>query len=215
MPHEVLPKWEQRVASCEFGEPCDRLYRIFWPANPIQSGSISEATARACRRSKKRVGSSNCWRRPEQRSAAQFYAEGLAEVLRLFLIHAAREMLVEDNFAGRQVILGLPAAATYIAHLRLPKMEGKAPRRGTGLGKRAAASCRSIQVTRCCVTWWRAKFSSSRSTREEIIVMACRARCCRGAFWAKPLEKARLDVVGMNVEIGAPSIASRRSIAAR
>lgn len=116
-----------------------------------------------------------------------------------FFVHAAKEMLGEDDFVGRQVILGLPASATYIAHVRLPKMEDKAIAdslaweiRGKLPIDPAHAVLRHLIAGEVFV---------EQEQREEIIVMACRRDVVEGLLASA--EKARLDVIGMNVEIGA------------
>src|SRR3954451_11265768 len=40
-----------------------------------------------------------------------------------FFVDAIRELMADTKFAGRQAVLGLPAAWAHIIHLRMPRLE--------------------------------------------------------------------------------------------
>jgi type IV pilus assembly protein PilM len=109
------------------------------------------------------------------------------------------EILASGQFVGRQVVLGLPAASMFIGHLRLPKMEHQTLSQALAWEIRgklpidpANAVLRHLMAGEVFI---------NQEPKEEIIVLASRKEIVDGLLSAA--QKAKLDVVGMNVEMGA------------
>jgi type IV pilus assembly protein PilM len=116
-----------------------------------------------------------------------------------FFVEGVKEILADGKFTKRQVILGLPAAMTHLAHLRLPKMDAKALESALTWEVQGKipidpnhAMLRHLVAGEVFV---------EQEARDEVIVMACRRDMVAGLISAA--EKAGLDIVGMNVEIAA------------
>ncbi|HWB53590.1 MAG TPA: pilus assembly protein PilM, partial [Tepidisphaeraceae bacterium] len=116
-----------------------------------------------------------------------------------FFVHSVREALVTGGFAGRQVILALPAASMFIGHLRLAKMEGQTLTQSLAWEIRGKIPIEPAQaVLRHLIA---GEVFVDQEPRDEIIVLASRKEVVDGLL--ESAKKARLDVVGMNVEMGA------------
>jgi type IV pilus assembly protein PilM len=116
-----------------------------------------------------------------------------------FFAQSLREILSEGKFVGRQAVLGLPAAATHIAHMRLAKADPKALEEALRWEVQGKLPFEASQaVLRHIVA---GEVFVDQEARDEVIVFACRREMVEGLIGAA--EKARIDVVGMNVEISA------------
>ena len=116
-----------------------------------------------------------------------------------FFVHAMRDLLNSGKFVGRRVVLGLPAASTFIQHIRLPKMDEPAMTevlpdeiRGKMPIDPGHAMLRHIVAGEVFV---------EQEPKNEVIVLATRRDFIERFLGSA--HKARLDVVGMNVELKA------------
>ncbi len=113
-----------------------------------------------------------------------------------FFVDTVRDLLAQGRFHGRQAILSLPSAQMYIQHLRLPKMDEEALKKALPWEVRgklpidpSAALLRHISA---------GEIYADNDPKLEVIVMAA-AREAINQYLAAA-GRARLDVVGMNVE---------------
>ena len=113
-----------------------------------------------------------------------------------FFVDTTRDLLAQGHFQGRQTILALPSAQMHLLHLRLPKMDDAALRKALAWEIRgkialdpAAALIRHIGA---------GEIYADNDPKLEVIVLAA-ARESVNQYLAAA-AKARLDVIGMNVE---------------
>jgi type IV pilus assembly protein PilM len=113
-----------------------------------------------------------------------------------FFGETIRELITRGNFRGRRVNLCLPASMMYIQHLRMPKMDDDATKKGLVWELRgkipfdpAAAVLRHIVA---------GEIYHDSEPKNEIIAMAARRDMVEQLL--ETATKARLDVAGMNVE---------------
>jgi type IV pilus assembly protein PilM len=113
-----------------------------------------------------------------------------------FLANTTRELLVQGGFSGRTAMLALPAASMFIQHLRLPKMDEEAIRRTLPWEARGKLP---IDPSRALLRHHIAgEVYVEQEPKNEVILMAA-GRELVDQFLATA-SRARLDVVGMNVE---------------
>jgi type IV pilus assembly protein PilM len=113
-----------------------------------------------------------------------------------FFVGAVRELLAEGKFHGRQAVLGLPAALMFIQHLRLPKMDDEAFKKALPWEARGKLPIDpSHALMRHIIA---GEIYSEQELKNEIVLMAA-SRELVNQFLACA-AKAKLDVVGMNVE---------------
>lgn len=113
-----------------------------------------------------------------------------------FLVGALRDLLSQGGFNGRSVVLSLPAASMFIQHLRLPKMEEDALKKALPWELRGKLP---IDPSHALLRHHIAgEIYQEQEVRNEVIVMAA-GRDLINQFLATA-AKAKLDVVGMNVE---------------
>jgi type IV pilus assembly protein PilM len=113
-----------------------------------------------------------------------------------FFVEASRDLLVHGNFSGRAAILALPAASMFIQHLRLPKMDDEALRKAIPWEARGKLPIDpSHALLRHHVA---GDIYQDQEAKSEVILMAA-GRELVNQFLATA-ARARLDVVGMNVE---------------
>ena len=113
-----------------------------------------------------------------------------------FFVQTTKDLLSQGGFTGRQVVLALPAANMFIQHLRLPKMDDEAMKKAVPWEARGkipidpgaallryhiAGEVYQDQEAKCEIVL----MAASRDLVNQLLAMAARAR---------------LDVVGMNVE---------------
>jgi len=107
-----------------------------------------------------------------------------------------RELLTQGSFRGRRVVLNLPASMMYIQHLRLPKMDDEALKKALVWEARGKLPIDPTQaVLRHIVA---GEIYHDQEPKYEIVLMAARRDWVEQYLAAA--AKARLDVVGMNVE---------------
>jgi type IV pilus assembly protein PilM len=113
-----------------------------------------------------------------------------------FLIQTTRDMLAQGEFHGRSAVLGLPAANMHIQHLRLAKMDEDQLKKTLPWEARGKLPIDSSQaVLRHIVA---GDVYVDQEVRQEVIVMAAQRESVDQFIAAA--AKARLDIVGMNVE---------------
>jgi len=113
-----------------------------------------------------------------------------------FFVSAVRELLTEGKFHGRQAVLGLPAAQMFIQHLRLPKMDDEALKKALPWEARGKLPIdTSHALLRHAVA---GEIYVEQEQKNEIVLMAASKELVN-QFLACA-AKAKLDVVGMNVE---------------
>jgi type IV pilus assembly protein PilM len=113
-----------------------------------------------------------------------------------FFADVVRDLLAQGSFRGRRAVLALPAAAMTIQHLRVAKMDDAA------LKAALPWECRgrlpydpSHALLRHLVA---GDVFADGEPRHEVVVMAAQREWVNGFLAAA--AKAKLDVVGMNVE---------------
>lgn len=113
-----------------------------------------------------------------------------------FLVHALRDLVAQGKFQGRRAMLGLPAASMFIQHIRLPKMDDEATKKALPWEARGKLPIDPSQaLLRHLVA---GEIYQEQEPKNEIILMAASRELVNQLLSAA--AKARLDVVGMNVE---------------
>jgi type IV pilus assembly protein PilM len=113
-----------------------------------------------------------------------------------FFAETARDLLVQGKFKGRQAILALPAAQMYIQHLRIPRMDDEALKKALPWEARGKIPIDpSHALLRHTVA---GEIYQDSEPKDEVILMAA-ARDTVNSLLAAA-AKAKLDVLGMNVE---------------
>lgn len=113
-----------------------------------------------------------------------------------FFVQTTRDLLAQGNFAGRQAVLSLPASMMFIQHLRMAKMDEESTLKALpweAQGKLpidpAAALMRHIVA---------GEVYADQEPKQEIILMAASREAVNQLLGAA--GRAKLDVVGMNIE---------------
>jgi type IV pilus assembly protein PilM len=113
-----------------------------------------------------------------------------------FFVETARDLLAQGKFRSRQAVLGLPAASMFIQHLRMPKLDADAMKKALPWELRGKLPIDpSHALLRHIVA---GDVFDGQEPKDEVIVIAA-AREMVNTFLAAA-AKAKLDVVGMNVE---------------
>jgi type IV pilus assembly protein PilM len=113
-----------------------------------------------------------------------------------FFAETARDLLVQGKFKGRQVVLALPAAQMYIQHLRLPRMDDDALKKALPWEARGKLPIDpSHALLRHTVA---GEIYQDSEPKDEVILMAAARETVSGLLASA--AKAKLDVLGMNVE---------------
>ena len=113
-----------------------------------------------------------------------------------WFIETTRDLLVQGKFHGRRATLGLPAAAMFIQHLRMAKLDGEAMKKALPWELRGKLPIDpSHALLRHIVA---GDVYEGAEAKSEVIVMAA-AKEMVNQFLAAA-AKAKLDVIGMNVE---------------
>lgn len=113
-----------------------------------------------------------------------------------FFSEAIRDLLQQGNFRGRRVILSLPASLMHIQHLRIPKMDDEALKKGLAWEARGKLPFDPTQaVLRHLVA---GEVYHDQEPKYEVILMAARRELVDQYLAAA--DRAKLTVVGMNVE---------------
>jgi type IV pilus assembly protein PilM len=113
-----------------------------------------------------------------------------------FFVESTRDLLVQGKFRGRQAILALPAASMVVQHLRMPRLaEAELKKALPWEAKGVLPIDPAHALMRHIVA---GEIYQDQEPRHEVIVLAA-AQSFVEQFLAAA-AKARLDVVGMNVE---------------
>jgi len=114
----------------------------------------------------------------------------------LWFTEAARDLLAQGQFKGRQAVLSLPASMMFIQHLRLPRVDDATLKKTLPFEARGKLP---IDPSQCLLRHIIAgDIFSEQDPRCEVIVMAA-ARELVNQF-LDAAARAKLDVIGMNVE---------------
>jgi type IV pilus assembly protein PilM len=113
-----------------------------------------------------------------------------------FFVETARDLLAQGNFRSRQAVLALPIAAMHIQHLRMAKMNEEETKKALPWEARGKIPIDPSRAVLRHIT--AGEVYQDQEPKNEVIVMAA------GREFVQQLlagaAKARLDVVGMNVE---------------
>jgi type IV pilus assembly protein PilM len=113
-----------------------------------------------------------------------------------FFVETVRDLLAQGNFRSRQAVLSIPASSMYIQHLRMARLDDAETRKALTWEARGKLPIDPSQaVLRHLVA---GEIYQDQDPKNEVIVMAA-ARELVNQYLASA-AKARLDVVGMNVE---------------
>jgi len=119
-----------------------------------------------------------------------------AEARLQFFVEATKDLLATGGFRGRQAVLALPAATMFIQHLRVSKMDDAELKKALPWEARGKLPIDpSLALLRHVVA---GEIYHDHDPKLEVVVMAA-AREAVNQFLAAA-AKAKLDVVGMNVE---------------
>jgi type IV pilus assembly protein PilM len=113
-----------------------------------------------------------------------------------FFVATVRDLLVQGKFRGRQCVLGLPSAWTFVRHLRMAKMDDAALRKALpdeAVGKLPIDPGESL--LRHIVA---GEVYQDQEPKSEVILMAAKRANVDALLQAA--AKAKLDVTGMTVE---------------
>jgi type IV pilus assembly protein PilM len=113
-----------------------------------------------------------------------------------FLTENLRDLLTQAPFRGRHTVLGLPASVMHIQHLRIAKMDDEALKKAIPWEARGKLPIDPAHALLRHVV--AGEIYHEQETKIEVICMAA-ARDWINQFLAA-CSKAKLDVIGMNVE---------------
>ena len=113
-----------------------------------------------------------------------------------FFVESVRDLLAQSDFRGRQAVLGLPASLMHVQHLRLPKMDEDALKKALPWETRGKLPIDpGTALLRHIVA---GDVYQDQEPRDEIIVLAAVRETVNQFLNAA--ARAKLDIVGMNVE---------------
>jgi type IV pilus assembly protein PilM len=113
-----------------------------------------------------------------------------------FFVETVRDLLAQGNFKTKQAVLSIPASSMFIQHLRMARLDESETRKALTWEARGKLPIDPSQaVLRHLVA---GEVYQDQDPKNEVIVMAA-TRDLVNQFLASA-AKARLDVVGMNVE---------------
>lgn len=113
-----------------------------------------------------------------------------------FFVDTTRDLLAQGRFQGRQAVLSLPAASMYVQHLRLARMDDAETRKALAWEARGKLPIDPSQaLLRHMIA---GEVYQDQEPRNEVIIVAA-AKDYVNQLLAGA-AKARLDVVGMNIE---------------
>ncbi len=113
-----------------------------------------------------------------------------------FFVETAKDLLAQGGFKGRRAVLALPAAQMYIQHLRIPKMDDEAMKKALPWEARGKIPIDPMHALLRHVV--AGEIYQDSEPKNEVILMAA-AREVVNSMLASA-AKAKLDVIGMNVE---------------
>lgn len=113
-----------------------------------------------------------------------------------FFADTIRDLLASGNFRGRRAILSLPAASTFIQHLRMPKLEEEELKKALPWEARGKLPIDpSHAVLRHIVA---GEIYQDQEQKNEVVLMAASRELVNQLLASA--ARSKLDVVGMNVE---------------
>jgi type IV pilus assembly protein PilM len=113
-----------------------------------------------------------------------------------FFVETTRDLLAQGNFQGRQAVLGLPAASMFIQHLRMAKLDEAETKKALPWEARGKLPMDpSHAVLRHLIA---GEVYHDTEPKNEVILMAAARELVNQLLAAA--SKAKLDIVGMNVE---------------
>src|SRR5688572_11744360 len=113
-----------------------------------------------------------------------------------FFTETVRDLLAQGKFRSRQAVLALPASSMYIQHLRMGKMDENDTRKALVWEARGKLPIDPSQaLIRHVIA---GEVYQDQEPKNEVIVMAAQRELVNQFLAAA--SKAKLDVVGMNVE---------------
>lgn len=113
-----------------------------------------------------------------------------------FFVESVRDLLAQGHFQGRQAVLALPASMMHILHLRVPPMDEAGLRKALpweARGKLPIDPAHALLRHHVAGDVY-----ADQEPRQEVILMAAQRSAVNDLLAAA--SRARLDVVGMNVE---------------
>jgi type IV pilus assembly protein PilM len=113
-----------------------------------------------------------------------------------FFTQTARELMAGAGFRGRKVVLALPAASMFVQHLRIPRMDEAETKKA--LPFEAAGKLPidpSFALLRHVIA---GEVYQDQEPKHEVVLMAANRELVNQLLISA--AKAKLDVVGMNVE---------------
>lgn len=113
-----------------------------------------------------------------------------------FFANTVRELLIRGNFRGRRAVLALPAASMHIQHLRMPRLDEEETKKALPWEARGKLAIDPSQaLLRHLIA---GEVYQEQEQKNEVILMAANREMINQLLAAA--SRARLDVVGMNVE---------------
>lgn len=113
-----------------------------------------------------------------------------------FFSDTVRDLLAQGNFKGRAAVLALPGASMFIQHLRMPKLDDENLKKALVWESRGKLPIDPTQALMRHII--AGDIYQDAEPKQEVIVMAA-ARDLINQFLAAA-ARAKLDIVGMNVE---------------
>ena len=113
-----------------------------------------------------------------------------------FFVETTRDLLAQGNFRSRQAVLALPAASMHIQHLRMAKMDDSETKKALPWEARGKLPIDPSQALMRHLIAGEVYLDSD--PKNEVIVMAAAREFVHQLLASA--SKARLDIVGMNVE---------------
>ena len=113
-----------------------------------------------------------------------------------FFAETVRDLLASGSFRGRRAVLSLPAASMFIQHIRMPKLDEEELKKALPWEARGKLPIDpSHALLRHIIA---GEIYQEQEQKNEVIVMAASRELVNQLLGAA--AKAKLDVVGMNVE---------------
>jgi Tfp pilus assembly PilM family ATPase len=113
-----------------------------------------------------------------------------------FFVDTVKDLLGQGGFRGRQVTLGLPASNMFVRHLRMPKLDDEGMRKALPWELRGKLPIDPMNaVLRHVIA---GEVYQDQEPKYEVIVVAAGREMVNQLLAAA--SRAKLDVVGMNIE---------------
>jgi type IV pilus assembly protein PilM len=113
-----------------------------------------------------------------------------------WFVETTRDLLAQGKFRGREAVIGLPAATMHIQHLRMAKLDDEATKKALPWEVRGKLPIDPSQaILRHLIA---GELFNDTEPKNEVIVMAAQREFVDQLL--KAAAKARLDIVGMNIE---------------